>query len=199
MSNWILCLVFCFAAAACRHPAAARSNLMGGPRYSFSFVTKREAEKSRYFRGARLAAHNERRHPAELARSCASKPHWGFDCFATAQSRLKGNGSDCCAARAALRAVSLKNPRADGLAPARGQHSTVGRFAISIICCNFLVVRRGRRCGVAQRSMPQWGIEPHERASFAGWRPSFWPPSANAPRDFVRLQCRLLDDIYVSS
>ena len=33
---------------------------MGGPRYSFSFVTKREAEKSRYFRGARLAAHNER-------------------------------------------------------------------------------------------------------------------------------------------
>ena len=43
----------CVAAAACRHPAAARSNLMGGPRYSFSFVTKREAEKSRYFRGAR--------------------------------------------------------------------------------------------------------------------------------------------------
>ena len=40
---------------------------------------------------------------------------------------------------------------------------------------------RGRRCGVAQRSMPQWGIEPHERASSAGWRPSFWPPSADAP------------------
>ena len=53
-------------------------------------MTKREAEKSRYFRGTRLAAHNERRHPAELARSCASKPHWGFDCFATAQPRLKG-------------------------------------------------------------------------------------------------------------
>ena len=34
---------------------------------------------------ARLAAHNERRHPAKRARSCASKPHWGFDCFATAQ------------------------------------------------------------------------------------------------------------------
>ena len=64
--------------------------LLGGLRESFSFVTKREAEKSRYFRGARLAAHNERRHPAELARSCASKPHWGFDCFATAQPRLKG-------------------------------------------------------------------------------------------------------------
>ena len=133
----------CVAAAACRHPAAARSNLMGGPRYSFSFVTKREAEKSRYFRGARLAAHNERHHPAELARSCASKPHWGFDCFATAQSRLKGNGSRV--ARAALRAVSLKNPRADGLAPARGQHSTVGWFVISNLCCLFPVGCRGRR------------------------------------------------------
>ena len=33
-------------------------------------------------------------------------------------------------------------------------------------------------CGVAQQSMPRWGIEPHERAGFAGWRPSFWPPSA---------------------
>ena len=38
-----------------------------------------------------------------------------------------------------------------------------------------------RCCGVAQRSMPQWGIEPHEWASFAGWRPSFWPPNADAP------------------
>ena len=37
-------------------------------------------------------------------------------------------------------------------------------------------LRRG--CGVAKRSKPQWGFEPHERASFAGWRPSFWPPSA---------------------
>ena len=36
----------------------------------------------------------------------------------------------------------------------------------------------GRGCGVAQRSKPQWGFEPHERASSAGWRPSFWPPSA---------------------
>ena len=37
-------------------------------------------------------------------------------------------------------------------------------------------LRRG--CGVAQRSKPQRGFEPHERASSAGWRPSFWPPSA---------------------
>ena len=36
----------------------------------------------------------------------------------------------------------------------------------------------GRGCGVAQRSKSQWGFEPHERASSAGWRPSFWPPSA---------------------
>ena len=33
-------------------------------------------------------------------------------------------------------------------------------------------------CGVVQRSMPRRGIEPHERASFAGWRASFCPPSA---------------------
>ena len=64
--------------------------IMGGGHYAYSFVTKRVAEKSRYFRGARLAAHNERRHPAKRARSCASKPHWGFDCFATAQSRPRG-------------------------------------------------------------------------------------------------------------
>ena len=48
--------------------------------------------------------------------------------------------------------------------------------------------RRGRRCGVAQRSMPQWGIEPHERASFARWRPSFWPPSADAPWRYAWLR-----------
>ena len=26
-----------------------------------------------------MAAHNERRHPAELARSCGSMPHWGIE------------------------------------------------------------------------------------------------------------------------
>ena len=36
--------------------------------------------------------------------------------------------------------------------------------------------------------MPQWGIEPHERASFAGWRPSFWPRSADAPCNLALLQ-----------
>ena len=51
-----------------------------------------------------------------------------------------------------------------------------------IIYCMIKNICRGRRCGVAQRSMPQWGIEPHERAGFAGWRPSFWPPSADAPQ-----------------
>ena len=37
-----------------------------------------------------LGGQNDGRHPAKLARSCASKPHWGFDCFATAQSRPRG-------------------------------------------------------------------------------------------------------------
>ena len=40
----------------CRCPGAATLRrppfLVGALRYSFSFVTKREAEKSRYFRGA---------------------------------------------------------------------------------------------------------------------------------------------------
>ena len=58
-------------------------------------------------------------------------------------ARLKGNGSRV--ARAALRAVSLKNPRADGLAPARGQHSTISRCKVSIICCLFSFGCRGRR------------------------------------------------------
>ena len=43
------------------------------------------------------------------------------------------------------------------------------------------IVRRGRRCGVAQRSMPQWGIEPHERASFAGWRRSLCAAKRRRP------------------
>ena len=43
------------------------------------------------------------------------------------------------------------------------------------------IVRRGRRCGVAQRSMPPWGIEPHERASFAGWRRSLCAAKRRRP------------------
>ena len=34
-----------------------------------------------------MAAHIERRHPAELARSCGSMPRWGIDCCATPQRR----------------------------------------------------------------------------------------------------------------
>ena len=74
---------------------------MGGPRYSFSFVTKREAEKSRYFRGA---GH--------------------------------GLGALGFAART-LRKRAPKNPRADGLAAARGQHSTMEWFAITIFVAYF--------------------------------------------------------------
>ena len=101
----------------------------------------------------------------------------------------------CCART--LRKRALKNPRADGLAPARGQHSTIGRFAISIVCCGFLVVRRGG-----------FHIRPGDFAAtrdFCG-RTMFAPTTTvwscvgggvlDAPRDFVRLQCRLLDDIY---
>ena len=99
---------------------AAGPFLVGGCRYAYSFVTKRVAEKSRYFRGARLAAHNERRHPAKRARSCASKPHRGFDCFATAQQpglRALGSLRERVGKAAASRA--LKNLTKVGLAAAR--------------------------------------------------------------------------------
>ena len=45
----------------------------------------------------------------------------------------------------------------------------------------FLFICRGRRCGVAQRSMPQRGIEPHERASSAGWRRSMCAAKRRRP------------------
>ena len=57
-----------------------------------------------------------------------------------------------------------------------------------IIYCMIKNICRGRCCGVAQRSMPHRGIEPHERAGFAGWRPSLWPPSADAP-DGLTINC----------
>ena len=69
---------------------------------------------------ARLAAHNERRHPAKRARSCASKPHRGFDCFATAQQpglRALVRAAHEASLRAAVRA--LKNLTKVGLAAAR--------------------------------------------------------------------------------
>ena len=69
---------------------------------------------------ARLAAHNERRHPAKRARSCASKPHRGFDCFATAQHpglRALVRAAHEASLRAAGRA--LKNLTKVGLAAAR--------------------------------------------------------------------------------
>ena len=48
----------------------------------------------------------------------------------------------------------------------------------------FLFICRGRRCGVAQRSMPQRGIEPHERASSAGWRRSLCAAKRQRPVQF---------------
>ena len=64
-----------------------------------------------------LGGQNDGRHPAKLARSCASKPHWGFDCFATAQSRLKSAWFVLTHERFAKRA--LKNLTKDALAAAR--------------------------------------------------------------------------------
>ena len=60
--------------------------------------------------------------------------------------------------------------RGDHCPPLQG-----GDRMIPMIC-------RGRclHCRVAKRAMPQWGIEPHERASFAGWRALFCPPSGPA-------------------
>ena len=57
--------------------------------------------------------------------------------------------------------------------------------------------RRGRRCGVAQRSMPHWGIEPHECASSAGWRRSLCAAKRRRPvqpikRQHLPLTTRLL-------
>ena len=72
-----------------------------------------------------MAAHNERRHPAKRARSCASKPHRGFDCFATAQQPgSRALGFVLTHERFAKRA--LKNPRADGLAAARRRFLCTG-------------------------------------------------------------------------
>ena len=38
--------------------------------------------------------------------------------------------------------------------------------------CKHKSICRGRRCGGAQRSMPRWGIEPHERAGFGRQAPT---------------------------
>ena len=59
------------------------------PRLSF-FVTKKGNEKVPLLRGSALGGQNDGCHPAELARSCGSKPRWGFDRCATPQPRLRG-------------------------------------------------------------------------------------------------------------
>ena len=68
----------------------------------------------------RLAAHNERRHPAELAHSCGSMPHWGIDRCATPQRRPLRNqrvrerrGEQCSLLR-----PSAKPPLCKGRCPA---------------------------------------------------------------------------------
>ena len=117
-------------------PCGGSLVLTASPRYAYSFVTKRVPEKSRYFRGARLAAKT-------MAASLLRKP---------ARAVIRPAGANI--ARSPVSPRSTVAPRSQPRNP----------------------LRRG--CGVAQRSKPQWGFEPHERASSAGWRPSFWPPSA---------------------
>ena len=66
------------------------------PRYEFAtyqglpFCDQKGSEKVSLLRGSALGGQNDGRHPAELARSCGSKPRWGFDRCATPQPRLRG-------------------------------------------------------------------------------------------------------------
>ena len=49
--------------------------------------------------------------------------------------------------------------------------------------------------------MPQWGIEPHERASIAGWRASFCPlsgPSITKFGAFVRIMPGIDGLVHIS-
>ena len=54
------------------------------------FCDQKGSEKVSLLRGSALGGQNDGRHPAELARSCGSKPHRGFDRCATPQPRLRG-------------------------------------------------------------------------------------------------------------
>ena len=77
---------FVLVLSGCRHLAASSFYNVILPVVLPFWTPKKEAKKvPATSDSARLAAHNERRHPAKRARSCASKPHWGFDCCATAQ------------------------------------------------------------------------------------------------------------------
>ena len=70
--------------------------------------------------------------------------------------------------------------RSCGYSPRWGEHCSLPGFA-ALNRGPLLATPQSPRpgcCAVAQRSKPQWGFEAHERARFAGWRPSFWPPSA---------------------
>ena len=51
------------------------------------FCDQKGSEKVSLLRGSALGGQNDGRHPAELARSCGSKPHWGFDRYATPQCK----------------------------------------------------------------------------------------------------------------
>ena len=79
-------MILCCALDDCPHLAGTTFYSVILPVVLPFWTPKKEAKKvPATSDSARLAAHNERRHPAKRARSCASKPHWGFDRCATAQ------------------------------------------------------------------------------------------------------------------
>ena len=76
----------------------------------------------------RLAAHNERRHPAELARSCGSMPQWGIDRCAPPQRRpLQATpiGCNCCKVPWRGQDPSLRDQWVKGC---RGEQCSPGEF-----------------------------------------------------------------------
>ena len=118
-----------------------------------------------------MAAHNERRHPAKRARSCAARNPRLRGCSPLRTPKRWSENAKAKKCRSAAFFLTPLRPLPSAPSGAKSFSTTrsVGADA--------------RCCGVAQRSMPQWGIDPHEWASSAGCRPSFWPTNGPAPAD----------------
>ena len=78
------------------------------------------------------------------------------------------------------------------------RHPFPGRRAVGAGHCG--VVSVGPRLSGAkpgsEQCLPPRGKQPHERASFAGWRPSFWPSSGSLQR-FVLFPLYKICPLYV--
>ena len=139
--------------------------MMGCFRQVFLFDTKKEPKKCPLLpiaREARLRGCSPLRTPKRRSRSKKAKKRRSAAFFLTLFhfSPIDPSGAECL------------YPHSVGADACIGPHR---------VDANLHVGRRGRRCGVAQRSMPQWGIEPHERASFAGWRRSLCAAKRRRP------------------